>query len=78
MMEKRMNVTNITIAMAAYPNVRVAAIVISVLYRMLTKQHDTFEMSSVLRCLIQFSYINILQSSSTFKIKWNDTIHYSI
>ena len=36
-MEKRMNVTTLTIAMAAYPNGRVAAIVISVLYRRLTQ-----------------------------------------
>ena len=36
-MEKRMNVTTLTITMAAYPNRRVAAIVISVLYRRLTQ-----------------------------------------
>ena len=35
-MEKRMNVTTLTIAMATYSNRRVAAIVISVLYRVLT------------------------------------------
>ena len=35
-----MNVTTLTIAMAAYSNERVAAIIVKVLYRMLTLCHS--------------------------------------
>lgn len=39
--KKRMNVTTLTVAMAAYSNERVAAFIISVLYRMLTAYIST-------------------------------------